>query len=111
MDVLWGPPSPGAYLLLLQSPQITILLTPHLWVAQYFLPYKKTQEMGQGVRKGSTNASCLLEGDNADILPRPNPSCKTICSLTETSPDRAQEAHREQTAGVSTMQIGEGKLH
>lgn len=29
----------------------------------------------------------------------------------ETLPDRAQEAHREQTAGISTMQIGEGKVH
>lgn len=29
----------------------------------------------------------------------------------ETLPDRAQEAHREQTAGISTMQINEGKVH
>lgn len=29
----------------------------------------------------------------------------------ETLPDRAQEAHREQTAGISTMQINEGEVH
>lgn len=31
--------------------------------------------------------------------------------MIKTLPDRAQEAHREQTAGISTMQINGGKVH
>lgn len=76
MDVLWGPPSSRTYLPLLQSPEITVLLTPYLWVVQYFLPYKKTQETGKGGRKGRTNTSCLLEGDNTDTLPCQIPHAK-----------------------------------
>lgn len=64
MGVLWGhcPGEPGH---LLQGPEITALFAFRLCIVHCCLPCNKIWEIGQGRRKESASASCLLEKDNS----------------------------------------------
>lgn len=108
MDVLWGSAPSGAYLPILQSPKIAIFFTLHLHIVQ-FSSCKKRGDRARREKRAGWNI--LPTQRQHWHTPLPNPSCKTICGVMETLPDRAQEAHREWTAGITTMQINEGKVH